>query len=248
MRLKRKWRGAPMSGLRRIVTNLPAKSDLQSAWEELQDIHTRYLARYEVKLPRAIHYNDQAKSIWLAVLFHYRDKIVHKNSISAVCRRDRPSLAPDQQVRQMKRDGWRLHSDGKGNHRLDPYEPSLEYMNEATRRARLLSAESFDDIKRTFGYRCATCDAGEGEPDSRFGKDKVKLQRGHRDPAKPADDKLNIIPQCQFCNRAYRGDFVFDEKGRAWAVADIGPVRRASTDVKKKLFQFLENLLQGAVK
>ena len=30
----------------------------------------------------------------------------------------------------------------------------------------------------------------------------------------------------QFCNRAYRRDFTFDEKGRTRAVADIGPAQR----------------------
>lgn len=227
------------------MTNLPSTSALQRAWEELQDMHSEYLDKFNVKLPPTVQYSDQAKSIWLAVLFHYQRKDVHKNFISAVCQRDKPSLAPDQQVRHLKRDGWKLHNDGKGNHRLDPYQPSLEYLNTQARKDGLLAANTFDNIKRTFGFSCATCGAREGRPDPRYGEDEVKLQRGHRDPAKPANDKLNIIPQCQFCNRTYRGDFVFDEKGRAWAVADIGPVQRASVDVKKKLLQFLRDLFGG---
>ena len=226
------------------MLNLPSKVELQRAWEELQDIHEQYLARHAVKLPRANQYNESAKSIWLAVLFLKRGEDVHKNMISVVCQRDKPDLAPDQQVRHLKRDGWRLRSDGRGNHSLDPFQPSLEYLNIKTRREGLLSAESFEDIKRTFGHRCATCGAREGRPDSRYGEDKVELQRGHRDPAKPASDKLNIIPQCQFCNRAYRGDFVFDEKGRAWAVADIGPVQRATLEVQRKVLKFLSDLFR----
>jgi len=227
------------------VPNLPTSSELQKAWEDIQDIHEQYLAKHGVKLPRANQYKERAKSIWLAVLFHYQGEDVHKNTISAICQRDNPSLAPDQQVRHLKRDGWRMRSDGKGNHNLDPFQPSLELLNDKIRREGLLSAVLFDDIKRTFGYSCATCGAREGHPDPRYGEDKVVLQRGHRDPAKAATDTLNIIPQCQYCNRAYRGDFVFDEKGRAWAIADIGPVQRASSDVKKKVLQFLRDIFNG---
>jgi len=227
---------------------LPSEFELQEAWEELQEIHSQYLARHEVSIPRVSQYNQRAKSIWLAVLFFYVGEDVHKNTISAVCQRDNPDLAPDQQVRHLKRDGWRLISDGRGNHNLDPYQPSLELLNDKARRDGLLSAESFEQVKKAFGFSCATCGAREGRPDPRYGEDKVVLQRGHRDPAKPATDKLNIIPQCQFCNRAYRGDFVFDEKGRAWAVADIGPVQRASAEVKKKILQFLRDLFFGVGK
>lgn len=230
------------------MQELPSDSNLQNAWDELQDIHEEYLAKFDVKLPRANLYNERAKSIWLAVLYHFVGKDVHKNTISAVCQRDNPNLAPDQQVRHLKRDGWKLISDGNGNHKLDPFQPSLELMNDRVRRDGLLSAESFEDVKRTFGHKCATCGAREGRPDSRYGEDLVVLQRGHRDPAKPGTDKLNIIPQCQFCNRAYRGDFVFDERGRAWAVADIGPVQRASLEVKKKVLQFLRDFFNGGVK
>lgn len=230
------------------MSELPSKLALQKAWEELQDIHSQYLARHDVRIPRANQYNERAKSIWLAVLFHWHGEDVHKNTISAVCQRDNPGLAPDQQVRHLKRDGWRLESDGRGNHRLDPFQPSLEFVNVKSRRDGLLSAESFADIKRVFGHSCATCGAREGRPDPRYGEDIVVLQRGHRDPAKSAGDRLNIIPQCQFCNRAYRGDFVFDEKGRAWAIADIGPVQRASSDVKRKVLRFLRELFNGSDK
>lgn len=93
---------------------------------------------------------------------------------------------------------------------------------------------------QAFGNRCATCGAVAGEPDPRYGRDRVQLQQGHRDPSKPSSDRLNIIPQCQFCNRQYRDDFVFDEKGRAHAIAGLGPVQRASREVQRKVWEFLK--------
>ena len=44
----------------------------------------------------------------------------------------------------------------------------------------------------------------------RYGEDIVQLQQGHKDPSKSATDKDNIIPQYQFCNRVYCGDFTLD--------------------------------------
>lgn len=220
------------------MSELPTPEALQAAWEDLRTIHARYLQRHGVKIPNVERYNARAKSIWLAVLHHADGETVHKDIISDICQRDRPSLGRDQQVRHLKRDGWRLAGAG-GNHRLDPYQPSLEWMNLHARRTGRLTATTFAELKSAYGNSCATCGAVEGRPDPRYGEDRVVLQQGHMDPSKPADDRSNIIPQCQFCNRAYRGDFVFDEKGRAYALADIGPVERASMAVKRKVYGWL---------
>ena len=88
--------------------------------------------------------------------------------------------------------------------------------------------------------RCASCGTKEGEPSPRYGEDKVKLQRGHRDPSKSATDMKNIIPQCQYCNQAYRGDYVFDEKGRVSAIADLRPVQKATKPVQRKVYEWLK--------
>ena len=221
-----------------MAEKLPTPEELQTAWNEVREIHSRHLQMHDVKLPNSEHYSDAAKSIWLAVLYHFERQPVHKNFISDVCQRDKPILARDQQVRHLKRDGWRLTGAG-GFHQLDPYQPSPEWITERSRQAGRLNARSFGDLKRLYGDSCATCGAREGRPDPRYGLDLVVLQQGHMDPAKAANDKDNIIPQCQFCNRAYRSDFVFDEKGRAYAVADIGPVKRASKQVQSKIHNWL---------
>lgn len=221
------------------MSELPSREALQQSWEDLREIHTEYLQKYGVKIPDTQHYEKFAKSIWLAVLHHYHNKPVHKDLISDVCQRDSPQLGRDQQVRHLKRDGWKLTGSG-GNHQLDPYQPSLEWINESVRREGRLRAKTFNEIKELYGHRCATCGARENRPDSRYGEDMVILQQGHKDPTKPALEN-NIIPQCQFCNRAYRRDFVFDEKGRVYAIADVGPVQRAALEVKKKILEWLKD-------
>ena len=217
---------------------LPTPSKLQKAWLELKDIHKEHLAVHNVKLPSARHYTDTNKSLWLAVLYFYKNRDVHKDEISEITRRDIPDAGADQQVRHLKRDGWNI-GDKPGIHRLDPYKPSLAFINTEARRRARLGAVDFDEIKKIYGGRCATCGAREGRPDPRYGDEKVALQKGHQNPDMSGDNAQNIIPQCQFCNRTYKDDFVFDDKGRVRAVASIRPVKRASENVQRKILKWL---------
>ena len=222
------------------MKDLPSQEELDAAWEEVKRIHRIHLARHGVKLPRA----NSCKRVWLSMLYHFRDREVHKDEISDAVRREFPDAARDQQVRHLKRDGWNIET-GKepGSHRLDPYTASPTLQIDQARRRAVLHDEDFNERKIAFGFRCATCGASEGEPDPRYGGDKVELQQGHRDPHKPSDDHENIIPQCANCNRAYKDHFVFDEKGRVRAVASVDPVKRASKSVRRKIFEFLKNQL-----
>ena len=78
-------------------------------------------------------------------------------------------------MRHLKRDGWHI---GKGGeHVLDPYNPSPEFANEQARRRGRLEAQSFEDLKKTYGWSCATCGASEGEPDVRYGDADSRIVR-----------------------------------------------------------------------
>ncbi len=221
----------------------PTQEQLQQAWVELQDIHKRYLSVHEVQIPKAKHYSDNNKAIWLAILWHYRDREVHKNEVSEIVKRDSKKAAADQQVRHLKRDGWDI-GPRKGWHKLSPYNPSPEFRNTSAQKRMRLAATDFEGVKPAFGFKCATCGAMEGEPDPRYGIDPVILQQGHMNPNEAGNSLDNIIPQCQYCNRTYRNDFVFDGKGRVHAVASIEPVRRASKHVRQDIFNWLSKNLR----
>ena len=147
-------------------SNLPTPDDLQKSWEDLCNIHAQHLEKHGVKLPKVKQYNQQGNSIQLAVLYYYyeKGKDVDKNLISRVCQRDiqGKELSGDQQVRQLKRKGW--HLTGRGNHLLDPYKPSPEWVTDKKRREGRLNAKNFDDLKTVYENCCATCGAKEGEP------------------------------------------------------------------------------------
>ena len=210
-------------------------------WSELTEIHAKYLQWCDVKLPQT----DSNKAIWLVVLYEaYKrntDEWVSKDTIADVVRQYKPDASGDQQIRHLKRDGWLLQTKqigGISHHVLDPYSVEEDYFENLSKRQNLLEAQDFATIKQAWDNRCASCGTRENEKSWRNYDAVVKLQQGHRDPHKPLTLE-NIIPQCQYCNRGYKGDFVFDEKGRVRAVASINPIKRASLSVKRKIKDFL---------
>lgn len=218
---------------------LPSHSQLETAYQEAARIHKTHLDQHGVKLPAT----STRKWVWLAMLMHFHNTPVHKDIISDAVQREFPGAGRDQQVRHLKRDGWNIEQAGNGEHILrDPYTPSQSFINAQARRQGRISADDFESLIKVFGNRCATCGGVQGEPDPRYGGDVIKLQKGHQNPHLP-DDLSNTIPQCQFCNRAYKDDYVFDEKGRVRAVANVGPVKRARRQVQRKIYDFLKKTL-----
>ena len=220
---------------------LPTPEELQKAWKKLQREWKNYLKVHGVKIPDADNYNEVAYALWLAVLYHFKAYEVHKDYIAKITDRDMSGLGRDQQIRHLKRDGWHI-GHGKGVHRLDVTQPSSEFLKTSRTKGKLISAKDFTAIKKAYDFRCVTCGAKEGEANFRYGDEKIKLQRGHRDPNKSGEDRNNIIPQCQFCNRAYKGDYLFDKKGRVVGVNSVAPVKKAHPHVKKDIFEYLKKL------
>ena len=177
----------------------------------MRAIHTEWHAIHEVIIPPAEHDADLNKAVWLAALWHGKDREVHKDEISTIVRRAVEGAGADRQVRHLKRDGCDT-GPSAGRHKLNPYEALQEFQNMNARRRLRLAATDFGFIKQSFGHRCATCGARERQPDPRYGTMKVQLQHGHRDPNEAGDDMANIIQQCRFCKRTYGNDLAFETR------------------------------------
>lgn len=106
----------------------------------------------------------------------------------------------------------------------------------------------FEAIKQQYDYRCATCGSREGEFNLRYKRVRTELQKGHRNPRLPLEGE-NIIPQCQFCNRADRNYWVYDERGRVIGVADLKPIQKSirkgylDNQQVQSLYRYLKRLL-----
>lgn len=138
---------------------------------------------------------------------------------------------------------------GKGAYKL----VSLEQPHPSWSPKRQITAEvDFEELKRRYGYRCATCGSKEGKENWRYQGVITKLQMGHMNPHKPLTPD-NIIPQCEQCNRADRGNWVYDERGRVIGVAKAQVVIQSiqkgylTEDDQRQLYEFLRKKL-GEVK
>jgi hypothetical protein len=107
----------------------------------------------------------------------------------------------------------------------------------------------FETVKQRYGYRCATCGSKEGEANLRYKNQRTQLQQGHRNPKLPLEGE-NIIPQCQFCNRADRNWWVYDERGRVVGVGAVKPIQRSiekgylSEQEVQSLYEYLSRRLR----
>ena len=115
----------------------------------------------------------------------------------------------------------------------EPY-PSYKQL----KRTESLNAGSWDELKKIYNYRCATCGSKEGEPNFLYPASTTTLQQGHKDPSKPLTID-NTIPQCPFCNRASRNYFVFDNKGRVEKIYDPQFVLRSDKSIQIEMLKLL---------
>lgn len=74
------------------------------------------------------------------------------------------------------------------------HEPYSSYKN--LKRTESLNASSWDELKKIYNYRCATCGSKEGENNFLYPASITTLQKGHKDPSLPLTID-NTIPPCQ---------------------------------------------------
>jgi len=118
--------------------------------------------------------------------------------------------------------------------------PHPKFIHASHKRAGRFAAKNFDELKRSYNNRCATCGSLENKPHFKDASKKTLLQQGHIDPLKSLTID-NTIPQCQLCNQTYKDNFVFNEEGRVIAVASLEPIVKAHKSVKEKILDFLLN-------
>jgi hypothetical protein len=71
----------------------------------------------------------------------------------------------------------------------------------------------WENLKKDYNYKCASCGDTEGKP-TRYDANKIsKLEMGHMNPSKSLT-LSNTIPQCSECNSQYKDKYIFNKLGR----------------------------------
>lgn len=224
-------------------------TELSNAFDVVSRDWHAHLKDNGIKLPA----EQTAKWHQLAALKHFQGKAVHKDDISMLISKHTEKPASDQQVRHLKtQGGWYVLNRGDSHvdngteiHNPDGCHALITtaspHPNATLGRRSAVEKGDWDYILEQYDYRCASCGTKLGEYhrfDSSFKVD--ALEHGHMDPNQPLVPG-NIIPQCRWCNRTARGDFVFDSQGRPRAVANIRPVSRADPKVIAKIKTWIQD-------
>tara|TARA_B100000497_G_C7571125_1_gene344096 strand:- start:230 stop:832 length:603 start_codon:yes stop_codon:yes gene_type:complete len=181
-------------------------------FQEIKNIVKASPLMDQVKVPKAM---PSKASFTLCYLFEREREVVSKEEITDFIRLYWPNTSDVQQARHLGRqNGFNIQGQangiGRGNYKLVGLDrPHPSYVKDKTVG---VSAASFEELKKVYDYKCATCGNEDGKAD-RYNPDIiVKLEKGHMDPGKSLEN--NCIPQCRECNGPYKDKFVFNPQGR----------------------------------
>ena len=224
-------------------------------YKQVKKYHERYLKKYGVTLPKVKNNKgawtkDALILIYLSQKYPYTQKAT-KRELTRFIRKYYPDTNDVQQARHLgAQKGWWILAGGRDNIVLSlkrgeyqlytlkkPYPGFQNNRRETT-------FFHWNDIKKSYSYRCATCGSKEGQSHFHWPSVKTKLQKAHKDPAKPLTIE-NIIPQCQKCNRADRNRWVYDNKGRVIKLASVSVLKTCSESVQKKAYEILYKKYKG---
>lgn len=185
-------------------------------------------------------------------------KAVSKAELTEFVRSFYPDVVDVQQARHLsKQKGYNIVSGTRGDisHKIPAgYYKLIDLQNPYPAfkpdRREGIESSNFEELKKAYNYKCATCGSIEGEPHNIRSNELTKLQKGHMNPAR-ALESGNIIPQCQVCNRADRDRWIYDKTGRVIEVADSDDGRRVvekylqrvSRETKEYFLRFMQKIL-----
>ena len=199
--------------------------EIPKLYKKIKKLHGTYLKDFKVKLPNLENKENFTKdALVLCLLFKYIKQPISKEKITQIIRQWDPNINDMQQARHLARQkGFYIVSGMRGDNseiklEKDEYclitlkKPYPGYSGIIGHRS-AKGGKNFDEIKKNYLFRCATCGSKENEANYLNSSVITKLQKGHINPNFPLTEE-NIIPQCGECNRAYRDWFIFDGNGR----------------------------------
>jgi hypothetical protein len=207
--------------------NKPTDQQIESTYNLIKDLYNKHLKAFGVKLPalknKCGDYHIGALVLVKLAENYPNTTAISKKDLTTFVRFYKPETNDVQQARHLAmQSGFNIISGTRGDSQIakDEYKlvslttPYLAFRS--SRRAGF--SGDFEEVKKQYNYRCATCGSTEGESHLFRTGVIVQLQKGHMDPTLHLDQN-NIIPQCSICNRADRNKWVYDKTGRVVEVA-----------------------------
>ena len=115
-----------------------------------------------------------------------------------------------QAPRHLSAFGWYIKQDLKGKYKFVTTEKVYPKWIPDKRTTNIVAGD-WDEIKKFYNYKCATCGSKEGELHNHINKI-TKIEKGHKDPELDLTIE-NTIPQCKYCNGRFKDNFKFDNYG-----------------------------------
>jgi hypothetical protein len=214
---------------------------IEEIYQHVAELYRQHLEKQGVRLPSLRNRNGQFTIDALTLVYlaqgYPNTRWVSKSELTQFIRQFYPNINDVQSARHLgMQSGFYIVSSRRGNYLPDDKPPpdrssyllvTLEEPHPAFALGRRVASDAdFEAIKKRYGYRCATCGSKEGEPNLRYSRVHTELQKSHRNPKQPLTGE-NLFPQCQFCNRADRNYWVYDERGRVVGVADLKPIQKS---------------------
>ncbi len=227
--------------------------EIEELYQLVKKFHEEYLKKHGVRLPKlkdvkGNYVKDALVLVYLARGYPNTFSVM-KGELTEFIRKFYPKTNDVQQARHLSmQKGWyivaggrdNVHVNKSGEYRLitlqEPYPHFKGHRIEKT--------GSWEEIKKQYGNRCATCGSKESKKNLHYPNTITKLQKAHIDSSKPLIEG-NIIPQCQKCNRAYRDFWIFDERGRVRGIAKPTIIKKCNEQVKKGIYKILYNEFKG---
>ena len=230
-------------------------SEIQNIYDSISAHHKKFLDKFGVKMPKLKdangHYIKDALVLVYLARNYPKTRPVSKNELTQFVRNYHPNTPDVQQARHLgAQSGWWIVAGSRENivlkvkrgfyqlYKLDEPYPGF------TKGHRISITDDWDEIKKRYNYRCATCGSQENQPHLHWTGTKTVLQKAHMDSTKSLIAG-NIIPQCQKCNRGDRNRWVYDDKGRVIKLADAGVIKSCDKDVKLRVYRILYNEFKG---
>lgn len=173
-------------------------SKIEKEWES-------HLKKFGVILPKLKNGDNYTKdSLVLVYLYKNIGKSISKNELTSFIKQYYPNINDVQQARHLgQQQGWFILSGTRGDieakeHGIKSGEYMLitletHYPNFTNLRRNYDETGNFwEQMKKEYNYRCATCGSKEGSPNIHYPNSITKLQKGHKDPTKQFTDIICV--------------------------------------------------------